>query len=542
MGDSDFPSEWPGGSTLTPSAAEWNPSSNAATTTKRSLTPSAVEFTPQQQHTQNISQSHIPVARSDGSVTYLSAQEAASLQQQKYIGEAHSHVDITQAPLLKARGCKPVPPRRTYANSTLLPDDLRGYLAAQTELLLKEIEGDNALINEVPREFNMVNPLDDPTKRRGAAGSCGYPTSVYKVVNTNDGHVYCLRRVDNVRSRGLQDTCTHVIQLFSRVQHANVVPLRDAFIRRGALFLVHDYFPGAKTLSEFVTARGNGNLLPESSVWAMIIQLLTAIRAIHSQGIACRGLTPSRVIITGRQRVRIAGCGLSHILENDSSIPIAAQMHEDLTNVGRLVLVLATMSVHGYQSIQNSVDVVRNRFSQELAQFTTLFFQRSCNLQNLFAMASQKLVNHMDELYSHSDALEEHLCKQMESERLSRILIKLGLVNERPEYGDAWSETGDRYILKLFRDYVFHQTDDNGKPFLDIGHIIDCLNKVDIGSTEKILLTSRDERSMLVVTFEDVRRCLEETFTQLLPAQYLQHAHMRHHAHNMMYGHGYPSR
>jgi len=41
-----------------------------------------------------------------------------------------------------------------------------------------------------------------------------------------------------------------------------------------------------------------------------------------------------------------------------------------------------------------------------------------------------------------------------------------------------WSETGDRYLLKLFRDYMFHQSDENGYPIVDIAHVLECLNKV----------------------------------------------------------------
>ena len=41
-----------------------------------------------------------------------------------------------------------------------------------------------------------------------------------------------------------------------------------------------------------------------------------------------------------------------------------------------------------------------------------------------------------------------------------------------------WSETGDRYLLKLFRDYVFHQVDEQGKPLVDLGHVLEALNKV----------------------------------------------------------------
>ena len=39
------------------------------------------------------------------------------------------------------------------------------------------------------------------------------------------------------------------------------------------------------------------------------------------------------------------------------------------------------------------------------------------------------------------------------------IDLALSQVNERPEFAmnPAWAETGDRYLLKLFRGFVFHQ-------------------------------------------------------------------------------------
>ena len=46
----------------------------------------------------------------------------------------------------------------------------------------------------------------------------------------------------------------------------------------------------------------------------------------------------------------------------------------------------------------------------------------------------------------------------------------------------AWSETGDRYILKLFRDFIFHAIGFEGEPILDMAHIVQCLNKVNYGN------------------------------------------------------------
>ena len=43
-----------------------------------------------------------------------------------------------------------------------------------------------------------------------------------------------------------------------------------------------------------------------------------------------------------------------------------------------------------------------------------------------------------------------------------------------------WSDTGDRYIVRLFRDYVFHSVGMDGKAVLDMSHVVTCLNKVSL--------------------------------------------------------------
>lgn len=50
----------------------------------------------------------------------------------------------------------------------------------------------------------------------------------------------------------------------------------------------------------------------------------------------------------------------------------------------------------------------------------------------------------------------------------------------------TWSETGDRYMLKLFRDYLFHCLTEDGRPWMDHAHIVQCLNKLDAGTLEKV--------------------------------------------------------
>jgi PAB-dependent poly(A)-specific ribonuclease subunit 3 len=37
-------------------------------------------------------------------------------------------------------------------------------------------------------------------------------------------------------------------------------------------------------------------------------------------------------------------------------------------------------------------------------------------------------------------------------------------------------------VLKLFRDYVFHQVDENGNPLTSLAHVLTCLSKVGLMS------------------------------------------------------------
>lgn len=41
-------------------------------------------------------------------------------------------------------------------------------------------------------------------------------------------------------------------------------------------------------------------------------------------------------------------------------------------------------------------------------------------------------------------------------------------------------------MLKLFRDYLFHCLTEDGRPWMDHAHIVQCLNKLDAGTLEKV--------------------------------------------------------
>lgn len=192
----------------------------------------------------------------------------------------------------------------------------------------------------------------------------------------------------------------------------------------------------------------------------------------------------------------------------------------DLSAVGKLLLNIATVGCEigiaplDYCALHYSVDLVR----LISALMTSAEGSDLRSWRHLAAALSERSLVALDSANMHNDALVHEMAKEVENGRLMCLLVKLGIINERPGDGFSdsdWSETGDRYLLKLFRDFVFHQCNEDGSPIVDWGHIVECLNKLDAGVPEQIILLSRDEKTLLVVSYADIKRCAENAFNEL---------------------------
>lgn len=111
--------------------------------------------------------------------------------------------------------------------------------------------------------------------------------------------------------------------------------------------------------------------------------------------------------------------------------------------------------------------------------------------------------------YAVADGLECHLSNEYNNGRMFKLLLKLDHVCD-----DNQEDMGDRYMLKLFRQYLFRQVNETGTQLVDIGHVVYSLNRLDIGDESQLLLASPDESTVLVVTFNDIKMCLENAFAE----------------------------
>jgi len=386
--------------------------------------------------------------------------------------------------------------------------------------------------------YHTLVPLESTTGERRKFGN--WYSTVYRATG-KDGRAYVLRRVSDFRL--MHQAAFQAIEQWSRLGHPNVVAVQEAFTTRAfsdnSLVVAYTYHANAHTLYDahikpraptFVQGRLQAAqpYVPERTLWSYVIQIAGAMKAAHDQGLAVRMIDATKVIVSGQNRVRIGSCGLADVLTyNPTSpprvpgVPLSAELiQEDLVMFGKLIMALCCNNVAATSNFGKSLDIVTQHYSADLKNVALFCLSKPGSHKHvgqLFDMIGSRLLTEMDDLQNGMDRLEGELMSELENARLVRLLTKFGFINERPEFArdPRWSETGDRYIIKLFRDYVFHQVDERGRPIVSLSHVLSCLNKLDAGTDERIMLVSRDEQSVLVVSYKDVKACITSAFSEL---------------------------
>lgn len=321
----------------------------------------------------------------------------------------------------------------------------------------------------------------------------------------------------------------HTIEKWRRVQHGGVVSVREAFTTKAfgdnSIVFAYDYHPLAMTLYDayFSPEAHLGQQykeLDEQVIWSYIVQLSSALRAIHAAGLAARIVEPSKLLVTSKNRIRLNACGIFDVIAYDGGHNTASFQQEDLINFGKMVVSLACKSIASVHNLAKSIDFVARNYSPDLKNVALFLLSKPTPLKTIdevIKMLGTRIIDEVDNCHHYDDFLENELGRELENSRLVRLVVKLGFINERPEFDHdpSWSETGDRYIIKLFRDYVFHQVDERGMPVVDFAHVIMCLNKLDAGVEEKIMLVSRDEQSCLIVTYKEIKNCIDQAYRDL---------------------------
>ncbi|KAK4688843.1 PAB-dependent poly(A)-specific ribonuclease subunit 3, partial [Tremellales sp. Uapishka_1] len=429
------------------------------------------------------------------------------------------HLYTAPLPHLTNTGAHPL-------HSFFIPDDLRRFIHARQEATIAGTGTATGLPAEV-HVYHSLMPVGGEGTVVPPSRVFHHPAHVYRAVSSVDGNVYCLRRIEGFKL--VNEQAFGAIETWRRMKHPNIVSLREAFTTKAfndnSLILVYDFHPDSTTTwEEHMTTEapkpmGRRRVLvpiPERLLWSYITQVANALKAIHSSNLSARNLDPTKLLITGKNRIRLNGCGILDVLAYDATTPISAYQQDDLVSFGKLIISLCCEHFAG-QHPGTPLEYIGRTYSPDVQNLVLFLISKPSPMKtvdDVISMLGARILNDFDAMQNYADSLESELQSEVENGRLVRLMAKLGFINERAEFelDSRWSDTGDRYIVKLFRDYVFHSIGADGTPVLDLSHVLTCLNKLDAGLDERIMLVSRDDQSCLVVSYREIKNCIEAAF------------------------------
>ena len=436
---------------------------------------------------------------------------------------------------------------RAPVASRFVTETLRMEIRQRSLLTLAQLDRSNGAlplnmkVPEMVDAYHSLFPLEAIHDDERPSTGFGIQTFALKGINCNDGCPYVLRRLDGrflAPTREVVASAQEVLERWSAVEsHPNILVPRAIFVSREiqdipSLFIASDYKPAAITLDvahQLGTRPNPGNAarVSDESLKSYVVQLVSAIRAAHKEGLYFRPASfhSSKLLLVAKNRITVGAVGVQEIIQGAKvDKPTESLFWDDLASAGKTIIGLAC----GVSTVNSShVSALFDMFSkigysQELVAIVrAMLAPEECGIRvarQITILVAECAFDELVHAHVYNDHLMNELTKEVENGRILRILIKLGFLNERPEFAldPQWAETGDRYIVKLFRDFVFHQVAEDGSPLMDWGHVVECLNKLDAGVPERIMLLSQDEASMIVVSYADVKRCAENCYGELV--------------------------
>jgi PAB-dependent poly(A)-specific ribonuclease subunit 3 len=339
-----------------------------------------------------------------------------------------------------------------------LPDDLWRYHRELAQEAMRQMDPTDPRHKAVPNPYCNAYCLDAPNQQ--GRSSFGYPSSSFQVTSREDGYLYCLHRFEDVKSVSPK-IARFVSDKWAALEHPGILRLHRCFVAQRAVFFVHEFLKGARSLRDRWTGP-----LSEPVLWSINCQLVSVIRFVHANKLAVRTLDLAHVLVTmdasqSRLRVVVNCVGVIDALECESRKAMPDLQQEDIRALGRLLLNIATgteiTAATDTETFARCEQFCVQNLSRELHSliFTLIRSRVPPTILDVTRAIAGRALDELNAVHVSLDRTETALAAEYESGRAMRLLLKLGFINERPEFGPnrRWAQSGDCYVLTLFRDY-----------------------------------------------------------------------------------------
>ncbi|SCU88541.1 LAME_0E00276g1_1 [Lachancea meyersii CBS 8951] len=410
----------------------------------------------------------------------------------------------------------PLKPNERSPEMLFIPNDIREELLKKNQAALQVFPSGGNLPEIVGDYFGLV-PLEFHNRVSKTDRYQGHQNSLYKVFSNFDGKIYIMRRVHDVKILETSQI-SQPFQNWKKLVNCNVAEIRDAFITRAfndsSLCVVHDYFPQSSSLYETHFVNFSPAPLTQDLLWSYLVQLCSAVQAAHSLNLAFNNICLDKVIVTGSPgRIKISDSCVHDILHFQEDVDIVQQQQNDFSDMGSLLRDLSS-KILGSNHDATAVDAADHEFRKILNYLLDPSPAGPKSLNSLLPMFAHKILSVTSALQTSAEYTESILARELENARLFRLMCKLNFIFGRTEsrIDINWSEAGDKFPIILFYDYVFHQSNELGRPVMDLTHVLRCLNRLDAGTSEKLMLVTPDEMNCIIISYKELKDLIDSAF------------------------------
>lgn len=421
----------------------------------------------------------------------------------------------------------PLKPNERTPAMLFMPNDIRENLLKKNLAALQTFPPGGALPDIVQDYFCLV-PLDFHQKSTEKDRYNTHKNSLYKVFSNTDGKLYVLRRIHGIKQQLEPSLISSNFKRWNSLHSANIIHLHDCFLTTAfgdsSLCFIYDYYPDAISLYEFHFV--NFPLVPitQDCLWVYLIQLCNAIKTVHNNQLIVSNLDWEKILVTGSpRRIKISTCNeIDPLLYGtEPETDIETQQQQDFIKLGELLYKLASqIQNETNETTGQDDDVEKLNIDADFKAIIRYLLSKeilSKSIKELTMMFADKIYLVFEAQTTYVEQMESVLSHELENGRLFRLMCKLNFIFGRVEsrIDINWSESGDKFAIILFYDYVFHQVDPQGKSVMDLTHVLRCLNKLDAGVNEKLVLATPDEMTCIIISYKELKELINTTFRSL---------------------------
>jgi len=385
---------------------------------------------------------------------------------------------------------------------------------------------------ELVYSYRSIFRFEDAISRSSPSRAFGVPTSLYFAYHPDDDCCVLLREFSTISE--VSGDGGAAADAWKAVEHPSIATVKSVFfsseiLRENRLYIATSYKPGAKSvLSMYGSADAFGsNHIKENETTAISAasQLIGAITYVHEKGLLLRkSLDPSKVIFyPNSRRFFLSSVGVEDIIGSSGPKPSREEEQEnDLRSLGRLIVIMLTNDLKCWDSNEalKALPTLEGRIDSILFKLLNYLLCPTSKPQDeeTLQIASPLIMQEMVRLLLVQDSLEIQLQRELHNGRIFRVLSKLNFVLtysstcvSSSNQGRSLVRSSENDVLRAFHDFIF-ALDDN---VADLPHVIECLNKLDAGSDERVALVSENQSYIFVVTFSEVKSVLNDVFERI---------------------------